>query len=577
MSGATWDEEFDVVVIGSGGGGLVAGLAAREAGGSALVVEKRDLIGGSTAMSGGVVWLPNNPLMQRDGVADSDEDGLRYFAETVGEVGPASSPERREAFISEGREMVRFLEERGARFTRCENYSDYYSNRPGGSAIGRSIEPLPYDGRQLGEWLPRVQPGMAMGLGMNVMTNELRDVQYVNRSLRSFVIAARVQLRTWRSSLMKRPVLTNGTALVASVLKMCLDRGVEVRTGTAFEEYVVEDGVVTGVRLRAGDTVRTVRARRGVVVAAGGFAHNPELREEFGGTQLPDPSWSIANPGDTGDTVAATLKLGAKTDFMDEAWWLPGPPRALSGGTLSAARNRPRTIIVGADGKRFANESNSYVELGKAMFARNKTTAAVPAWLIFDDGYRRAYAHTRSLFFGRLPKEWLASSEFKQASTLSELAAKCGIDAAGLHEQVARFNTYASEGKDPQFGRGESEYNHCLGDPNRRIPNPAVGPLDKGPFYAFPIYPSDVGTCGGFLTDEFGRVIAEDGPVPGLYATGNGTATVMGRHYLGAGASIANTMIFGFIAARHAMGAGDGAGTGPGREGRRQRGARAGT
>lgn len=553
MSTVTWDEEFDVVAIGSGGGGLLAGLAAREAGGSALVVEKRELIGGSTAMSGGVVWLPNNPLMQRDGIEDTDDAGLRYFAETVGEVGPASSQARREAFISKGREMVRFLEEHGARFTRCENYSDYYSNRPGGSAIGRSIEPLPFDGRQLGEWLPRVQPGMAMGLGMNVMTNELRDLQYFNRSIRSFFVAARVQMRTWRSSLTRKPVLTNGTALIASILKMCVDRGVEVRTGTAFEEYVVEDGVVTGVRLRTGDTVRTVRARRGVVIAAGGFAHNQELRKQFGGSQQPDPSWSVANPGDTGDTVAATLALGAKTDFMDEAWWLPGPPRELAGGTLSAARNRPRTIMVGADGKRFVNESNSYVEVGKAMFARHQTTTAVPAWLIFDDGYRRAYAHTRSLSFGRLPKEWLASSNFQHASTLSELAVNCGIDAATLHEQVARFNTHAIIGKDPEFGRGESEYNHCLGDPNPRIPNPAVGPLDRGPFYAFPIYPSDVGTCGGFLTDEFGRVIAEDGPVPGLYATGNVTATVMGRHYIGAGASIANSMVFGYVAGRHAM------------------------
>lgn len=553
MSGVTWDEDFDVVVIGSGGGGLLAGLAAREAGGSALVVEKRDLIGGSTAMSGGVVWLPNNPLMQRDGISDSDEAALRYFAETVGEVGPASSQARRETFISKGREMVRFLEERGARFTRCENYSDYYSNRPGGSVIGRSIEPLPYDGRRLGEWLPKVQPGLAMGVGLNVMTNELRDVQYVNRSIRSFHIAARVQLRTWWSSLTKNPVLTNGTALIASILEMCVDRGVEVRTGTAFEEYVLEEGVVTGVRIRAGDTVRTVRARRGVVIAAGGFAHNQELRKRFAGSQLPDPSWSMANPGDTGDTVAATLALGVKTDFMDEAWWLPSPPREMARGTLQAARNRPRTIMVGADGKRFANESNSYVELGKAMFARQDTTTAVPAWLIFDDGYRRAYAHTSSLLFGRLPKEWLASPEFRHDSTLAGLAAKCGIDPAGLEEQVARFNKHASNGKDPEFGRGESEYNHCLGDPSRRIPNPAVGPLDSGPFYAFPVYPADVGTCGGFLTDEFGRVLAEDGPVPGLYATGNVTATVMGRHYLGAGASIANTMVFGYVAGHHAM------------------------
>ncbi|GAA2976049.1 3-oxosteroid 1-dehydrogenase [Microbacterium terrae] len=552
-----WDFEFDVVSVGSGGGGLVAAASASDAGGTALVVEKRGVLGGSTGMSGGVVWLPNNPVMKRDGIDDSEERGMRYFASTVGDVGPASSDARRRTFLSSGADMIRLLEDKGVAFVRCDGYSDYYSNNDGGHDIGRSIEPRPFDGRRIGEWLPKIQPGMAAGLGMSVKTNELRHVQYFNRSLRSFVIAARVQLRTWVSALTKRPILTNGTALIAELVRVCLDAGVELWTDTAFEEFIVEDGAVTGIRVRRGEDVVAVRARKGVVLASGGFAHNPALRREHGGDQTPDPAWSVANPGDTGEALSAAIALGAQTDLLDEAWWLPGPDRALGASTLSAARNRPGTIIVGTDGRRFVNESNSYVEVGKAMFARDQVTPAVPSWLVFDDGYRRRYAHRRSLLVGRLSPEWLESGLIVQAATLRELAVSCGIDPQGLEQQVAEFNRHAAAGEDPQFGRGTSAYNVCLGDPGGSVPNAAVGPLESGPFYAFRVFPSDVGTCGGLITDEAARVLTADGPIPGLYATGNTTATVMGRHYLGAGASIANSMVFGYVAARHALGGSD--------------------
>ncbi|MTD15188.1 FAD-binding protein [Nakamurella sp. YIM 132087] len=549
----SWDHTVDVVAIGSGGGGLLAGIAAREAGGQALVIEKRDLLGGSTAMSGGVVWLPNNPLMQRDGIADSDELGMEYFGATVGDVGAASSDERRRAFLTEGQAMIRMLMRKGARLVRCPGYSDYYSNNLGGNAAGRSMEPAAFDGSELGEWLPLIQSGLAKGVGMNVMTNELRDLQYFNRSLKSLRIAARVQLRTWRAQLLRRPVLTNGTALVARLVQAAVASGVELWTGAAFDDFVVEDGRVVGVRVIRDGRVLLVQARRGVVVAAGGFARNAEMREEFGGTQRTDPAWSSSNPGDTGDALRAAIKLGAETDLMDEAWWLPGPSPAFGMSTLTAARNRPNTIMVDAAGRRFVNESNSYVEVGKAMFARNRTSTAVPAWLVFDEHYRRRYAHRRSLLVGRLPKEWLSSGLLVQASSLEELASKCGIDPAGLADQVARWNRHAEQGRDPEFGRGTSAYNDCLGDPGPGVPNPAVGPIDKPPYYAFQLFPGDVGTCGGVLTDAQARVLGADGPIPGLYATGNGTATVMGRHYLGAGASIAYSMIFGYIGARHAM------------------------
>ncbi len=549
-----WDHSFDVVSVGSGGGGMVAALAACDAGGETLVLEKRDLLGGSTAMSGGVVWIPNNPLMQKEGVPDSDELGMEYFASTVGDVGPASTPERRRAFITEGGAMTRFLLGLGVRLVRCPGYSDYYSDNAGGNAPGRSMEPPPYDGRRLGSLLAKVQPGMAAGIGLVVKTNELRDVQYFNRSPRSFLIAARVQARTTIAKLTGRKPLTNGTALIAQLVKAADDRGVRLWTGTAFTDFVLdEDGRVTGVEVVKNGERLLIEARKGVVVAAGGFAHNKAMRERFGGDQQTTGEWSFANPGDTGDAVQAAIKLGAATDLLDEAWWLPGPSPLFGVNTLSAARNRPGSIIVDAAGNRFVNESNSYVEVGKAMFARDKTAKAVPAWVVFDDGYRRRYAHRRSLAVGRIPPEWLEKGLLKKADTLEELALICGIDPAGLVAQVKSWNEHAVKGEDPEYGRGRSAYNACLGDPSYRI-NPAVGPLAEGPYYAFELYPADVGTCGGVLADEHGRVLREDGrPIPGLYATGNGTATVTGRHYLGAGASIAYSMVFGYISARHAM------------------------
>jgi 3-oxosteroid 1-dehydrogenase len=249
------------------------------------------------------------------------------------------------------------------------------------------------------------------------------------------------------------------------------------------------------------------------------------------------------------------MRLGAKTDFMDEAWWLPSPRTGRFGqSTLDQARQRPRTIYVDAAGQRFVNESNSYMEVGKAMYARDKSSRAVPCWLIFDDRYRKRYAHQRSSP-GRFPRKLLESGMLKQAWTLDDLARMCGIDQTGLAETVKRFNGNAERGIDPDYGRGESAYNRALGDPNHKV-HPCLGPIDEPPYYAVQVVPGDIGTCGGLLTDERARVVDQNGrPIQGLYATGNGTATVMGRHYLGPGASIANTMVFGYVAARHATGA----------------------
>jgi 3-oxosteroid 1-dehydrogenase len=546
---ATWDHSADLVIVGSGGGALVAALAAAELGLRPVVVEKQPLVGGSTAMSGGVVWLPNNPLMRSAGVADSHEAGLAYLADVVGDVGPASSPERRETFLTAGSDMVSFLVRMGVRLIRCPGYSDYYPNHKGGNADGRSIEPVPFDARELGDWHDKIMPGMAKYIGLAVKTNEMRSIQYFNRAPQAFAVAARVWLRTTLARSRGQELLTNGASLIAQLVQALLRRDVPIWTQAAFEDLIVEDGRVAGVRVLRDGSAVLVEARRGVLLAAGGFGHNAAMRRKYSGDQPNEAQWSMANPGDTGEVLDAAIRLGAKTDLMDEAWWLPGPARDLGSNTLGQARQRPGAILVDEAGNRFCNEANSYVEVGKAMYARG----AVPAWLIFDEAHRRRYVHTGRRP-GRLPRQWIDSGRVRKEGSVAELARKINVDPAALTATIDQFNASAVQGLDPDFGRGQSAYNRCLGDPGYK-PNPALGPLSKPPFYATEIYPSDVGTCGGLVTDEHAQVLDEHGSaISGLYATGNITATVLGRTYLGAGASIANTMVFGFVAAHHAAG-----------------------
>jgi 3-oxosteroid 1-dehydrogenase len=547
----TWDHAVDFVIVGSGGGGMVAALAAADAGASVLLLEKQERVGGSTAMSGGIVWIPNNPVMRSEGVADSYEDAMSHFEAVVGDVGPASSTERRRAFLTAGPESIEFLQRLGVRFSYDIGYSDYYSNLKGGHDLGRGIESVPFDGRVLGEWLERLQPGLAQSLGLSVMTNEARSLSHYNRSLKAFAVSARVVARTYAARLRRKALLTNGAALIAQMLKIAIDLGIPLWTEAPLEDLIYEDGRVVGVQTVQGGSAVRVRANRGVLLSSGGFAHNREMRERYGGDQPNRAKWSIANPGDTGEVIEIAMRLGAKTDLMDEAWWLPSPRTGRFGqSTLDQARQRPRTIYVDASGRRFVNESNSYMEVGKAMYARDKTSRAVPCWLIFDDRYRKRYAHLRSRP-GRFPKKLFESGALKRAWTLPDLARMCEIDPAGLSATVEGFNGHAVRGADPEYGRGESAYNRALGDPNHKV-HPCLGPIDEPPYYAVQVVPGDIGTCGGLVADEHARVIGpDDKPITGLYAAGNCTATVMGRHYLGPGASIANSMVFGYVAARH--------------------------
>ena len=545
------DTEYtaDAVVVGSGGG-LCGAVVAAASGLETLVIEKEPLVGGSTAMSGGVLWLPNNPLMQEEGVPDSLEEGLDYFDSVVGDVGPASSHARRSAYIQEGIDMVRLLRDLGMRFARCEGYSDYYAGMRGirgSKERGRSIEAAVFDGKELGPWLDKLRPGMSQAMGVAVLTREVAELQLIKRRPRAMRTAARVALRTAIGRLLGEVRLTNGSALIAQTLAVALANRVSVWTGTGLVDLWIERGRVAGViATRNGQTVR-IRTRRAVLLAAGGFARNSEMRKRYS-KQPNDARWTIASPGDTGECIEVAMTHGAAVDLMDEAWWTPAsvPPDGVPALHIGE-RSKPHSIIVDAKGRRYFNEAISYMEAGRQMYAHG----AVPSWLVVDARHRTRYLFA---FRSRTPRQWITSGYMKKADTLANLALLCGIDTAGLEATVERFNSFARDGTDPDFHRGEGAHERYQGDFGHE-PNASLGPIEKPPFYAVELYPGDVGTSGGVLCDEFARVLdVNRDPIPGLYAAGNCTASVMGRSYPGAGASIGAAFVFSYIAMRHAAG-----------------------
>jgi 3-oxosteroid 1-dehydrogenase len=545
-----WDHTYDVVIVGSGIGGLVGALTAQAHGLEPVLVEKREVVGGSSAMSGGVLWLPDNPLMERDGVPDSYDDAMAYFREVVGEIGTASSQARRHAYVTLGPELVLFLERLGVRFLRCDGYSDYYDEVPGGSSRGRAIEASVWDGKELGPWLPKLQPGLAEteNTAFVALTGEVRYLSAGLHSLASLRAVMRIAARTIKGRMLRQKLLTNGASLIGQLLQVAISQEAAIWTRSGLVDLVKEDGHIAGVVVeRAGRQVR-IRGRYGVLINGGGFAHNAAMRQRFG--QQADGAWTFANAGDTGEVIEIAMKYGAAVDLMDEAWWMPMMITPDGPWMVLLERHKPGAIIVDSLGQRFVNEASSYMEVGKAMFEREREGVnAVPSWLVFDHRNRSRYPLGKSL--PRVtPKSWLETGFIKKADTIQGLAWQMGIDPAGLTGSIERFNAFARRRADPDFHRGERSYDCYYGDPT--TDHPTLGPLATPPYYAIPPLPGDVGTSGGILTDEHGRVLQADGdPIPGLYASGNSTASVHGRYYLGAGASIGASAVYSYAALLH--------------------------
>ncbi len=535
--------DTDVVVLGTGAAGLVAALAAAEQGASVALFEKGDVVGGTTALSGGLCWVPVNPHMRAAGIADSREDALAYLDSlSLGMIDPALAA----ALVDSGPEVVAWLEANTpVRFEVVRGYPDYHPEHPGGKpGGGRSLDPGLYCFQDLGPWADRV----ARPARNPYLTLTETPLGGGDGTVAPEVLADRTA----------RDIRGCGQALVGALLRACLDRGIEPVLGARAVELVVEDGRVAGVAFDGDDGPFRVGARRGVVLATGGFEWDVELVRSFLRGPMTNPA---TIPTSTGDGLRMAMRVGAELGNMREAWWVPTiriPGDELFGRQrahlILRERTLPRSIMVNRAGRRFTNEAANYNALGGAFHQFDPsqfTYANLPCWLVFDHEYllRYGFAGGRP---GTVP-DYLTS-----APTVEALADRLGLPASQLGATVERWNDLVAKGHDDDFGRGDSAYDGWSGD-RSLLPGPpaTIGPLTEPPYYAIEIESGTLGTKGGPRTSVDGEVLSADGVIPGLYAAGNVMAGVTGMVYGGAGGTLGPAITFGYRAGRHVAGGSD--------------------
>ncbi|WP_435768548.1 3-oxosteroid 1-dehydrogenase [Nocardioides sp. SYSU DS0651] len=542
--------EVDVVVVGAGGAGMSAALAAGRKGLDTVLIEKSAYFGGSTARSGGGVWIPGNYALAAAGqVEPGDADqALRYLDAIVGDSAPRAN---RETYLRRGPEVMDFLRDNTPlRFRWVPQYADYHPEAPGGRAAGRSVEPVPIDARFLGEELERLHPQYTKApANMIVTQKDFRKISLGMRTLGGPVTMLLVLVRRMAAMLRGRKMYAMGNAIAIGLRKGLIDAGVPVHYETELEDLVIENGRVVGVRVLRDGTQHVVRARRGVVLGSGGFERNLEMREKY----QPQPTsveWTTGSQFNTGGGILAGVAAGAEVALMDDAWWGPTIPLPSGPWFCLAERNLPGSVIVNQAGRRFMNEALPYVEATHAIYEGEATGVGhVPSWMIIDQRYRNRYVFAGLMPRQPFPGRWFKNGTVKKAPTLRALADEIGVPADALEETIARFNGFAAKGVDEDFHRGESAYDKYYSDPTVK-PNPSLHVIDQAPFYAVKIVPGDLGTKGGLVTDDRARVLRPDGSViPGLYAAGNTSAAVMGHTYAGPGATIGPALTFGYLAA----------------------------
>ncbi|MCA2355859.1 FAD-dependent oxidoreductase [Mycobacterium intracellulare] len=524
----SWDHEVDVVVLGSGGAGLTAALTAVVAGASVEVYEKAATVGGTTAVSGGIVWIPAHNRSP-DGEL-TPADALQYLrAQSLGSM----DDELVETFVRTGPAMLDFIEAHsGLQFEIATGFPDYRPELPGGQPTGgRSLSAAPFDLAQLGEWATRITsfPADWSNVGFDAETRAR--------------LHAAIDERTGH-------LCVAGTALIAGLLKGLLDAGVTPHTNARAEELIADGSEVTGVRVALPERTIRVRARRGVILGTGGFEWDPALTQAF----LRGPMHgAVSPPNNTGDGLRMAMAHGADLANMGEAWWVPivqipgdtieGKPRSRS---VRLERTRPRSIIVNSAGQRFVNEACDYNSMAGAFHYLDPRGGYVNdrGWMVFDSVHLQRYG-----FLGVEPGQPVPDW-FCESADLAELAAKTGIDPGGLARTVESWNRHVADGEDPDFGRGSSAYDGYWGDDSATTQaGKTLGPIDTAPYYAVPVSIGAMGTKGGPRTDHDARVLHVGGePIPGLFAAGNAMGGVTGRAYGGAGGTLGPAMVFGYRA-----------------------------
>lgn len=545
------DENFDFVVVGSGGGSMCAALYMRSVNKSVVVLEKTDLVGGCTSRSGGVMWVPNNRFMKRDGISDSEEQAMTYLDALLGDAEdlPGAVRERRHAYVRQAPAMVDFLVDQGIRLTRAEYWPDYYNDMPGGSEAGRTVIAEIFNVSELGEWKRKLRPTF---LELQASMKEMGEIATFKHSWKGKKALVRVMLRTIRAKLTGQRWVSCGAALQGRMLQASLKAGVDVRTEAGVKELLVENGRVVGVVIERDGRDWRIGARLGVLINAGGFARNQALRDRY----LPGSSveWTNSPPGDTGEMIEEAQRIGAELAHMGErvGHQIVQPPEHKGLHPMMQTEvSKPHTILVDQSGVRYMNEACSYMEFVKNQMERDRSVPAIPSWMILDSQYLDRYLLGAGVMTAKKLRAWQETGFMRSGATIGELAAALDIAPETLVATVGRYNGFVRKGRDEDFNRGARAYDRYLGDMS--TPLGSLGSIEKAPFYAIPVLPGDIGTFGGILTDRFARALRGDGSViAGLYATGNSTASVMGNKYPGAGASVGPSFTWGYVAATHA-------------------------
>jgi succinate dehydrogenase/fumarate reductase flavoprotein subunit len=557
----------DLLVVGGGAGGLSAAVTAAWHGMKVIVAEKEPVCGGATAWSGGWMWVPLNPLSQADGIIEDPEQPRMYLKNVLGDKYDEA---RVDALLEAGPHMVGFFENHTAlQFVSGTWIADIQGHVPGAGTGGRSVGPKPYDGLKLGKELrAKLRPQLyeTSFLGMGIMAGpDLQAFLHATRSPKAFFHAGwRVAFHTIDMAFHRQGMhLVNGVALIARLMKSADDLGVQIRVSSPATRLLTDDGAVTGAVLDTPNGPVTVRAGRGVVLAAGGFPNDVARRRDlFPRTPTGEEHWSLAPASANGDGIKLGESVGAAfdTSLASPVAWCPVSLVPYRSGRIGVYphivdRGKPGLIAVLADGRRFVNEADGYYDFVDAMVKAVPEGQEVAAWLICDHAFQRRYPFGMSKPFPVPVWPYARSGYLKMGRTLDDLARACGIDPVGLDRTVAQFNRHARDGEDPEFGRGTTPFNRGSGDPDHQ-PNPSLAPIERGPFYAIKVLPGSFGTFAGLKADPHSRVLKADGePIPGLYAAGSDQANVMGGYYPSGGINIGPAMTFGYIAGRHAAGA----------------------